>query len=133
MGMAAEVRLGRVIVLVRDYNEALRFYTKAFGCEVVEDRPGPGGLRFVHVRFPGDGAAIWLLRPGGDANLERVGAQTGGEPVAVLYTDDLKTLSTEWQDRGVRFSVDLYDAEGAAVCHVLDLYGNEFVAVQLPG
>jgi catechol 2,3-dioxygenase-like lactoylglutathione lyase family enzyme len=131
--MSADVRLGRVIVLVRDYDEALDFYTKSFGCEVLEDRLGSKGLRFVHVRFPGDEAAIWLLRPGGEANMDRIGAQTGGEPVAVVYTDDLKLLATAWQDRGVRFSVDPYDAEGAAVCHVLDLYGNEFVAVQPPG
>ena len=129
----AKVALGRVIVLVRDYDEALDFYTKSFGCEVLEDRPGPTDLRFVHDRFPGDAAAIWLLRPGGVAGMDRVGAQTGGEPVAVVYTDDLKALAAEWQERGVRFSVDPYDAEGAAVCHVLDLYGNEFVAVQLPG
>src|SRR5215213_7028641 len=85
------VRLGRVVVLVHHYDEALAFYTERFGCEVVLDRPGPDGLRFVHVRFPGDAAAIWLLRPGGETGADRVGAQTGGEPVAVLYTDDLES------------------------------------------
>jgi catechol 2,3-dioxygenase-like lactoylglutathione lyase family enzyme len=125
------VRLGRVVVLVHHYDEALAFYTERFGCEVVLDRPGPDGLRFVHVRFPGDAAAIWLLRPGGESGADRVGAQAGGEPVAVLYTDDLHELVARWRSRQVRFRVDPYESEGTQVCHVLDLYGNEFVAVQL--
>jgi catechol 2,3-dioxygenase-like lactoylglutathione lyase family enzyme len=130
-GMTVAVRLGRVVVLVHHYDEALAFYTEQFGCDVVLDRPGPDGQRFVHVRFPGDTAAIWLLRPGAEAGVDRVGAQTGGEPVAVLYTDDLRELVARWRSRQVRFRVDPYEAEGTQVCHVLDLYGNEFVAVQL--
>jgi catechol 2,3-dioxygenase-like lactoylglutathione lyase family enzyme len=130
-GTTVAVRLGRVVVLVHHYDEALAFYTERFGCEVVLDRPGPDGVRFVHVRFPGDPAAIWLLRPGGETGLDRVGAQTGGEPVAVVYTDDLHELVARWRSGEVRFRVEPYEVEGTQVCHVLDLYGNEFVAVQL--
>ena len=56
---------------------------------------------------------------------------TEGEPVAVLYTDDLHELAARWRSRQVHFRVDPYESEGTQVCHVLDLYGNEFVAVQL--
>src|SRR5215213_779674 len=127
------VRLGRVVVLVHHYDEALAFYTERFGCEVVLDRPGPDGLRFVHVRFPGDAAAIWLLRPGGETGADRVGAQTGGEPVAVLYTDDLHELVAMWRSRQVHFRVDPYESEGTQVCHGLDRGGRGCVGVQLAG
>ena len=43
------VRLGRVVVLVHHYDEAMAFYTEQFGCEVVLDRPGPDGLRYLTV------------------------------------------------------------------------------------
>jgi predicted enzyme related to lactoylglutathione lyase len=67
-----------------------------------------------------------------DVPVGRVGSQSGGEPIAVLYTDDFDATLKSWRSAGVHVSVDPYLADGARVCHVQDLYGNEFVLVQLP-
>jgi catechol 2,3-dioxygenase-like lactoylglutathione lyase family enzyme len=126
------VRLGRVVVLVEDQDDALKFYVEALGCRVLHDAAGPDGRRFVHVSFGEDGPGVWLLQPAGAAGVQRVGSQTGGEPVAVLYTDEFDATLESWRSAGVHVAVDPYHADGARVCHIQDPYGNEFVLVQLP-
>ncbi len=129
------VRLGRVTVLVRDIDEAKAFYGGAFGFETLFDEEIGGGFRAVHVG-PEDirGAGLWLM-PATRPELEaRVGNQTAGEPMLVLYTDDL----TADLDRLARLDVVPHvgpqsDAAGAKFSHVRDNSGNEIVLVQLPG
>lgn len=56
------------------------------GFEVLHDN-ATDGHRYLHVGVPGqDEVGLWLL-PSSEASA--VGNQTGGEPLVVLYTDDL--------------------------------------------
>ena len=87
--LAPSLTLGRIVVLVRDYDETLAFYRDAFGARVLFDAPSPTGDRYLHVGFgPDAGAGVWFLRAG-DGDAARVGQQTGGEPLAVFYTRDV--------------------------------------------
>ena len=53
------MRLATVALVVRDYDEALDFYTRALGFDCVEDRAMPGGKRWLVVAPPGGrGAAL---------------------------------------------------------------------------
>ncbi|GAA4155230.1 hypothetical protein GCM10022286_03900 [Gryllotalpicola daejeonensis] len=124
------VLLRRAVVLVDDQDAALKFYTEAFGCRVLHDGVAEDGQRFVHVAFAGDDGGVWLLRSQSAEGLARVGAQTGGEPVAVLYTDEFDRTVAAWRENGVRFRIEPTYAAGARVCHVLDLLGNEYVLVE---
>ena len=73
---APPLTLGRLVVLVHDYDVALAFYRAAFGAQVLFDAPNPSGGRYLHIGFgPEDGAGVWLLRAGGEA-AARVGRQT---------------------------------------------------------
>jgi predicted enzyme related to lactoylglutathione lyase len=126
------VRLGRVVILVEDHDKALRFYTEVLGCRVLFDG-AEGGRRYVHVAFGDDEAGVWLLRPESPAGARRVGAQTGGEPVAVVYADALDETLSRWRAAGARVSQEPQGPpDGARFAHVLDLYGNELVLVELP-
>jgi predicted enzyme related to lactoylglutathione lyase len=123
--------LGRVVVLVRDYDAALDFYCTAFGAHVLFDAPSPLGGRYLHVGFAGEsGAGIWLLRAGGSEG-ERVGRQTGGEPVAVFYTPDVATAVARVERAGGAIVRPVETSDGASFAHVADLYGNVFVLVEL--
>lgn len=68
-----------VTLVVPDYDEAIAFYTGALGFELVEDEPRPGGSRWVVVRPAGAaaGSGLLLARAKNDAELSRVGDQTG--------------------------------------------------------
>ncbi|HYD59492.1 MAG TPA: VOC family protein [Noviherbaspirillum sp.] len=128
--------LGRLVVLVRDYDAALDFYSTAFGARVLFDAPSPTGDRYLHVGFgaeagqPDARTGIWLLRATG-SDLELVGRQAGGQPLAVFYTTDVRAAVERVAAAGGRVVRPVVTADGASFAHVTDLYGNEFVLVQL--
>ncbi len=129
--LAASLTLGRVVVLVRDYDAALEFYCTAFGAHVLFDAPSALGGRYLHVGFGDEGGAgIWLLRVGG-TDVERIGRQTGGEPVAVFYTSDVAAAVARVEDAGGAIVRPVETSDGASFAHVADLYGNVFVMVEL--
>jgi catechol 2,3-dioxygenase-like lactoylglutathione lyase family enzyme len=57
------IRLGNVTVLVRDYGEALRFYTEVLEFEKRSDQPFGPGARWVTVAAPGQDVQILLQKP----------------------------------------------------------------------
>lgn len=135
--------LGRIVILVRDYDAALAFYQAAFGARVLFDVPSPSGDRYLHLGFDAEatvappnrsggalGAGIWLLRATG-AEEAHVGRQTGGQPLAVFYTPDVRAAVARVQAAGGRVVRPVAVADGARFAHVTDLYGNEFVLVEL--
>lgn len=133
---APPLTLGRIVVLVRDYDEALAFYQAAFGAQVMFDAPSPSGDRYLHLGF-GDadegtvqGAGIWLLAARGEDDT-RVGRQTGGQPIGVFYTTDVQGAVERLEQAGGSIARPVASAGGARFAHVNDLYGNEFVLVEL--
>jgi predicted enzyme related to lactoylglutathione lyase len=137
---APPLTLGRLVVLVEDYDAALAFYRSAFGACVLFDAPAPSGGRYLHVGFGSErdernaglaaGAGIWLLRAA-DMQRERVGHQTGGEPLAVFYTPDVRAAVQRAEAAGATVVRALDSVDGASFAHVADLYGNVFVLVQM--
>jgi predicted enzyme related to lactoylglutathione lyase len=142
--VAPPLSLGRVVILVRDYDAALAFYRAAFGARVVFDAPSSTGDRYLHVTLEPEAAVsgtsaatpvpavgFWLLRAH-DADDAHVGRQTAGHPLAVLYTPDVRTSVTRVQAAGGTLVRPVQSADSASFAHVADLYGNEFVLVELP-
>lgn len=135
-GAAELTSLGRMVLLVRDYDEALRFYRDALGFVPLHDETTPDGQRFLHVGLPaqagGPPVGLWFLTPApGDE--DRVGRQAGGQPLLVMYTDDCGEAVARLQALGVRFK-RLPAAQGGSVfAQFYDLYGNEIVLVELMG
>ncbi|WP_106403803.1 VOC family protein [Actinocorallia populi] len=122
--------IGRTVVLVDEPDEALEFYRDVLGFEVVHDSTR-GGYRYLHLGFPGqDGVGVWLMAATSEREGELVGRQTGGQPLLVLYTDDLAAVRSRLTDHGVRTWAETQDADSASL-HFADLYGNVIVAAQL--
>ena len=76
--------LGRLVILVTDYDTAIAFYQDKLGMEVFVDM-AVGAQRYVHLRLPEQpSVGVWLLQAQTQAQRDRVGDQTGGQPVGVF-------------------------------------------------
>jgi catechol 2,3-dioxygenase-like lactoylglutathione lyase family enzyme len=119
-----------VALVVRDYDEALAFFTGCLRFAVVEDAPLAGGKRWVVVRPPGGGTALLLARAANPEQAARVGDQTGGRVFLFLRTDDFWRDYQDMQSRGVRFAEGPREEAYGTVAVFLDLYGNRWDLVQ---
>jgi predicted enzyme related to lactoylglutathione lyase len=119
-------------VLVNDQDEALAFYTNAFGFRVIADQLLDNGFRALHVGPAGSDTGVWLMPAQTEEQRARVGRQTAGEPIGVLYTEDCRETVERLRANGVRIVSEPVDAGGSRFAHLHDLYGNAFVLVELP-
>ncbi|MDJ0464182.1 VOC family protein [Streptomyces sp. H27-C3] len=115
-------------LVVRDYDEAIAFYTDALGFELVEDTDRGDGSRWIVVRPRGAGAGTGLLlaRAKGDAQHARMGDQTGGRVGFFLYTEDFAGDHARMVAAGVRFVEEPRHEVYGAVAVFEDLYGNRW-------
>lgn len=126
--------LGLVALVVREYDEALDFYLRVLGFELVEDKPVPAqGKRWVVVRPTGaGGAGLLLARASAPGQAERIGDQTGGRVFLFLYTDDIDRDCAAYRARGVRFVREPEVQPHGKVAVFADLYGNLWDLIQPP-
>jgi len=122
-----------VALVVRDYDEAIRFYTEKLQFTLIEDTYQPEqDKRWVLIAPPGsDGSALLLARASTPEQERVVGNQTGGRVFLFLRTDDF------WRDyhrmiaAGVAFvrapKVESY----GTVAVFEDLYGNQWDLLEL--
>lgn len=126
-------RITQLAVTVRDYDEAIAFYTQKLGFELVEDTPLGGEKRWVRVRPRGsEGAGILLARAVGERQIASVGNQTGGRVFVFLETDDLARDVELFTSRGVVFVRPLSVEAYGKVAVFEDLYGNLFDLIEPP-
>ncbi|MFF6778699.1 VOC family protein [Streptomyces sp. NPDC012637] len=123
--------LALVTLVVRDYDEAVDFYTRALGFELVEDTDRGDGSRWVVVRpRGGHGTGLLLARAKGDAQAAAVGAQTGGRVGFFLHTDDFGRDHARMTAAGVRFLEEPRHEPYGSVAVFEDLYGNRWDLLQ---
>lgn len=122
--------IGRMILLVDDYEHACEFYEKNFGFKKIFDQSTSVGQRFLHV---GDenGMGIWFLKADSQVQNQRVGNQTGEQPLMVIYTTDIAQLLHRLKNNKVQIKNDMVQTPEYKFFHCLDLYGNEIVVVEL--
>src|SRR5690349_16283261 len=78
--------VGYVALVVRDYDEAIAFYTKVLRFELIEDTPLGAGKRWVLVAPPGsNGTHLLLARAATPEQESRIGNQTGGRVFLFLH------------------------------------------------
>ncbi len=119
--------IGGVSVVVRDYDEAIAFYSGSLGFGVVEDTDLGGGKRWVLLAPPGSrGARILLARAKSEEELSAVGRQAGGRVFLFLHTDDFGRDHREMKRRGVRFLEEPREETYGIVAVFEDLYGNKW-------
>jgi catechol 2,3-dioxygenase-like lactoylglutathione lyase family enzyme len=120
------MRIAQLALVVRDYDEAIRFFTGALGFELLEDSPLGPGKRWVRVGPPGGGAGLLLARAATPAQERAIGNQSGGRVFLFLETDDFERDHARMTAAGVRFTeAPRHEAYGT-VAVFLDLYGNKW-------
>lgn len=124
--------LGSVSLLVRDYDEAIAYYTKVLGFALVEDSPLGEGKRWVLVSPPGSAECRLLLaKPGREEDLAAIGRQAGGRVFLFLHTDDFWRDYRAFTERGVCFCEQPREEAYGTVAVFADLYGNRWDLLQL--
>jgi catechol 2,3-dioxygenase-like lactoylglutathione lyase family enzyme len=127
--------LAHVALLVRDYDEAIAWFTDKLGFTLVADEPQPEpGKPWVLVAPPGapPGAAHLLLARAATPAQERsVGDQAGGRVFLFLRTDDFGRDYRTMSEKGVRFVREPVTHSYGTVAVFDDLYGNRWDLVQL--
>ncbi|MDV9188686.1 VOC family protein [Streptomyces sp. SR27] len=126
-----------VTLVVRDYAEAVAFYTDALGFDLVEDTDRGGGNRWVVVRPPGaagvgglGNAGLLLARAKNESEQAAVGNQTGGRVGFFLHTDDFARDHTRMAAAGVKFLEEPRHEPYGSVAVFEDLYGNRWDLLQ---
>ena len=121
-----------VSLVVRDYDDAIAFYTQKLGFTLVEDTYQPEqDKRWVVVAPPGSGGAKVLLARATTSEQERaIGNQTGGRVFLFLETDDFHRDYARLTAAGVRFIRPPRVESYGTVAVFADLYGNLWDLVQ---
>jgi catechol 2,3-dioxygenase-like lactoylglutathione lyase family enzyme len=129
-----------VALVVRDYDEAIEFYTKKLNFRLVEDIYQPEqDKRWVVVAPPGsDGTSLLLARASTPEQEPFVGNQTGGRVFLFLNTDDFWRDYTKLISLGITFVREPKSETYGTVAVFKDLYGNlwdllELKTENLPG
>lgn len=126
--------IGYVALVVRDYDEAIAFFTGPLRFSLVEDTPLGDGRRWVLVAPSGaGGTALLLARAATPEQAARVGDQTGGRVFLFLHTDDCWRDYGEMRSRGVAFETGPREEGYGTVAVFRDLYGNRWDLLQLAG
>ena len=128
--------IGYIALLVRDYDEAIAYYTRVLGFDLIEDSPSTDRegrqKRWVLVAPPGSAETkILLARASNEEEASRIGNQTGGRVFLFLHTDDFERDYQALTLKGVKF-VRQPKQEGYGTVAVFeDLYGNKWDLLQL--
>lgn len=124
--------LGLTALVVRDYDEAINFYTRTLDFLLIDDSFVPEqNKRWVVVAPPGaTESQILLARAVGDEQSSRIGNQTGGRVFLFLYTDDFWRDYRAYSSKGVEFVREPSTQDYGTVAVFRDLYGNLWDLIQ---
>ncbi|MTI49923.1 VOC family protein [Sporosalibacterium faouarense] len=122
-----------IALVVRDYDEAIEFYTEKLDFTLVEDTYQPEqNKRWVVVSPPGSiGTTILLARASKPEQELFIGNQSGGRVFLFLNTDDFWRDYKRMVERGIEFVREPKEAPYGTVAVFKDLYGNLWDLVEL--
>jgi catechol 2,3-dioxygenase-like lactoylglutathione lyase family enzyme len=124
-------RIAHIAIVVKEYDEAIDWYSKKLGFELIEDTPLEGVKRWVMMRPPGAKECCLLLaRATNEDQLKAIGNQTGGRVFLFLHTDDFWRDYQSYSDCGINFVRPPHEFEYGTVAVFEDLYGNKWDLIQ---
>ena len=123
-----------VALVVRDYDEAIAFFTQALRFTLIEDTDMGNGKRWVVVApNGGQGASLLLAKAANDEQAAHVGNQTGGRVCLFLHTSDFEGDYGYMLAHGVKFAEQPREEVYGRVVVFFDLYGNKWDMIQPKG
>jgi catechol 2,3-dioxygenase-like lactoylglutathione lyase family enzyme len=121
-----------IALVVKDYDEAIEFYTKKLHFKLIEDTYQPEqDKRWVVVSPPGSsGTTILLARASKPEQMPFIGNQAGGRVFLFLGTDDFWRDYDDMISKGIEFVREPKEQLYGIVSVFKDLYGNLWDLVQ---
>jgi catechol 2,3-dioxygenase-like lactoylglutathione lyase family enzyme len=124
-------QIAHIALVVKDYDEAIIFYTQKLLFTLVEDTVLTETKRWVMVSPPGNSNTCLLLaKAATPEQASRIGNQTGGRVFLFLYTDDIWRDYERMQKDNIRFVRPPVKEEYGIVSVFEDLYGNLWDLIQ---
>ncbi|UII24293.1 VOC family protein [Fulvivirga ligni] len=122
-----------IALVVKDYDEAIEFYTQKLHFKLVEDTYMPEqDKRWVLIAPPNSkGTNILLAKASGPEQEAAIGNQTGGRVFLFLSTDDFWRDYNDMVDNGIEFMRVPNEAEYGTVAVFKDLYGNLWDLIEM--
>jgi catechol 2,3-dioxygenase-like lactoylglutathione lyase family enzyme len=123
----------QIAIVVKDYDEAIEFYTKILNFDLVEDIYQPEqDKRWVTIAPPNStGTTILLARASKPEQDEFIENQAGGRVFLFLNTDDFWRDYNEMKSKGIEFVREPKNEEYGIVAVFKDLYGNLWDLLEL--
>ena len=118
-------RIAHIALLVRDYDEAIAFYTQKLHFDLIEDTTLSDTKRWVMVAPKGANACcILLAKAATDVQRRYIGNQSGGRVFLFLHTDNFERDYNNLLKQNIKIvrppSVESY----GTVAVFEDIYGN---------
>lgn len=119
-------QLAHIAIVIRDYDEAINFYTTILGFELIEDTVLDEKKRWVLVKPKGreSNCNLLLAKASTPDQQQAIGNQTGGRVFLFLYTDDFRRDYNNYKAKGVVFVREPKTEVYGTVAVFKDLYGN---------
>jgi catechol 2,3-dioxygenase-like lactoylglutathione lyase family enzyme len=127
--------LAHIALVVRDYDEAIAFFTEKLNFTLIQDIDQPEqNKRWVLVAPPGseggNGVSLLLARASQPSQEAFIGNQAGGRVFLFLQTDNFWRDFEQMKSRGIEFTRPPSDAPYGTVAVFKDLYGNLWDLIQ---
>jgi catechol 2,3-dioxygenase-like lactoylglutathione lyase family enzyme len=128
--------IGYISLLVRDYDEALAYFTQTLDFDLIEDSPSVDRegrqKRWILIAPPGStGTKILLAKASTPQEATHIGNQTGGRVFFFLHTDDFWRDYNALVEKGVNFVREPKEEKYGTVAVFEDLYGNKWDLLEL--
>ena len=118
-------RIAHIALVVKDYDDAIEFYTEKLDFKLLENTKIDENKRWVMVAPPGAKECCLLLaKASNERQLESIGNQTGGRVGFFLFTDDFWRDYNKMTEREISFVRPPTEFEYGTVAVFEDLYGN---------
>jgi len=118
-------QLLHIALVVKDYDEAIDFYTNKLNFDLVEDTKQSEHKRWVIVRPKGtEGCTLLLAKGVNESQKSRIGNQTGGRVFLFLYTDNFHRDHQNLIENKITIVRQPSVEDYGTVLVFEDLYGN---------
>ena len=117
--------IAHIALVVKDYDEAIKFYTEKLNFTLLEDTAQSETKRWVKVAPKGaEECCLLLAKAVGEEQNSRIGNQTGGRVFLFLQTDDFWRDYENMRLQNINFIREPKTEEYGTVAVFEDLYGN---------
>jgi len=124
-------RIAHMALVVKDYDEAIDFYTNKLDFNLIEDTVLSPEKRWVVIAPQGaKECSLILAKATNEQQASSIGNQTGGRVFLFLFTDDFWRDYSKMVDRGIEFVRDPVKEVHGTVAVFKDLYGNLWDFIQ---